>query len=98
MLKELKEQTQQDELLRLEDIFKTDNTHHECDKNMDALTHFSIFIKLMSEKFHAIWKTKGAYKARWCGPSLEFYTLNMKRLIMMRCYNLLQDQKESHSS
>ena len=98
MLKELKEQMQQDKVLMSENKFKSHNTHPECDKNMDALTYFSIYTKFMSEKFHAIWKTKGAHRARWGGPSLEFYTLKMKRLVMMRCYNFLQIQKESHLS
>lgn len=98
LLKELKEQMQKDKALLLEGKFKTNNTHTKCDKNMDGLTYFPIYTQFLYQKFEAIWKTKNAHKARWKGPSLEFYTLKMKRVVMMKCYNFLQDQKESHLS
>ena len=98
ILKELKQQMEQDKILMSENKFGTHNTDPECDKNMDALTYFSIYTKFMCEKFHAIWKTKGAHRARWGGPSAEFYSLKMRRLVMMRCYNFLQIQKENHLS
>ena len=65
---------------------------------MGALMHFPAYTKFISDGFDAIWKSKGAHEARWRGPLLELYTLRMKRLVLMRCYNFLQKEKVSHLS
>ena len=98
LLKELKVQMQKDKTLLMQNTFKTDNTYQNFDKNMDGLTYFPIYTKFISAKFDDIWKHKGAHKAHWKGPSLERYTIKMKRFVMMDCYNLLQKEKKSHLS
>ena len=62
---------------------------------MDEITYFPLYILWLKQQFQKEWKKKPAHTAHMTGKSLQLYTNKMRRSVFMKCYNVLQIEKES---
>ena len=62
---------------------------------MDKVTYSFFYNKFAADQWKIEWKKKGAHTAKWPHSKLKVYTAKLRRLVLLKCYSWIEQQKES---
>ena len=77
-----------------EDHFKKHNKH-QIKKKMDKMTYSVFYVTFADHEWQKEWKKKGAHTGHWPVDKLKLYTIKLRRLVLMKCYIWLEEEKET---
>ena len=83
-----------DKIIIDENHFKQTNIHN-IKKKMDKITYFAFYYQFACHEWKKEWKKKGAHTGPWPTDKLKLYTIRLRRLVLMKCYIWLEQEKES---